>query len=68
VIFGEQHMAHVCQEYLAHYHEERPHQSLENVPIAAPKKRGQPMTKRGNVEDEIVPMANVRCKQRLEGC
>lgn len=32
VIFGEQHMDHVCQEYLAHYHEERPHQSLENVP------------------------------------
>jgi hypothetical protein len=28
VIFGEQHMDHVCREYLAHYHDERPHQSL----------------------------------------
>lgn len=38
-IFGEQQMDHVCQQYLAYYHEERPHQSLENEPIATPKKR-----------------------------
>jgi putative transposase len=67
VIFGEQHMDHVCAEYAAHYHEERPHQSLENEPITAPKKRGRPKTKRGKVEDEIVPLADVRCKQRLGG-
>jgi putative transposase len=67
VIFGEQHMDHVCQEYSAYYHEERPHQSLENVPITAPKKRGRPKSKRGKLEDEIVPLANVRCKQRLGG-
>lgn len=67
VIFGEQHMDHMCAEYLAHYHDERPHQSLENEPITAPKKRGRPKTKRGNVEDEIVPLADVRCKKRLGG-
>ena len=67
VIFGEQHMDHVCQEYLAHYHEERPHQSLENEPITAPKKRGRPKTKRGNVEREVVPLSEIRCKQRLGG-
>jgi putative transposase len=67
VILGEQHMDHVCQEYLKHYHEERPHQSLENEPIATPKKHGRPKTKRGNLEDEIVPLSEVRCKQRLGG-
>jgi putative transposase len=67
VILGEQHMDHVCQEYLAHYHEERPHQSLENEPITAPKKRGRPKTKRGNVENEVAPLNEIRCKQRLGG-
>jgi putative transposase len=67
VIFGEQHMDHVCREYLAHYHDERPHQSLENEPITAPKRRGPPRTKRGNVKDEILPLNAVRCKQRLGG-
>lgn len=67
VIFGEKHMDHVCREYLAHYHEERPHQSLENQPVTAPKRRGRPKSKRGNVEYEIVPLAEVRCKRRLGG-
>ena len=67
VIFGEQHMDHVCAEFMAHYHEERPHQSLANAPIVTPRKRGRPKTKRGKVEDEIVPLADVACKQRLGG-
>ena len=41
VIFGEGHMDHLCREYLAHYHEERPHQSLDNEPLNTPKKRGR---------------------------
>lgn len=32
VVFGEQHMDHLVSEAVEHYHEERPHQSLENVP------------------------------------
>lgn len=60
-------MDYVSAEYAAHYHDERPHQSLENEPISAPKKRGRPKTKRDKVEDEIVPPADVRCKQRLGG-
>jgi putative transposase len=38
---------------------------MENEPLVKPKKR--PKTKRGKVEDEIVPLVNVRCKQRLGG-
>ena len=67
VIFGEQHMDVVCKEFLAHYHGDRPHQSLENDPITKPKKRGRPKTKRGKIEDEIVPLREVKCKERMGG-
>lgn len=39
VILGEQHMDDDCQEYIAQYHEDCPHQWLENVPIATPNIR-----------------------------
>jgi putative transposase len=65
VIFGEKHMDHLCQEYLAYYHEERPHQSLDNAPLNKPKKRGRPKTRRGSIADEIVPLTEVRYRQRL---
>jgi putative transposase len=67
MVFGTQHLDHLCAEYLAHYHEERPHQSLDNEPITAPRKRGLPKAKRGNLEHEIIPLSEVRCKQRLGG-
>lgn len=67
VVFGETHLDHLCAEYLAHYHAERPHQSLDNEPVQAPKKRGRPQTKRGEVADEVVPLSEVRCTQRLGG-
>jgi len=44
---------------------ERPHQSLENGPITVPKKRGRPKTKQGKVEDENVPLADVRIAEAL---
>ena len=67
VVFGTQHLDHLVAEYLAHYHGERPHQSLENELLVKPKKRGRPSTKRGKIEDEIVPLADVRCSKRLGG-
>ncbi len=32
-----------------------------------PKKRGRPATNRGKIEDEILPLADVRCSKRLGG-
>lgn len=32
VICGEKHLRHLVSEFLAHYHEERPHQNLANTP------------------------------------
>jgi putative transposase len=67
VIFGERHMDHLCAEYLAHYHEERPHQSLENEPLKKPKRRGRPKKHCGPLDEQVVPLLEVRCKQRLGG-
>jgi len=69
VIFGTQHLDCLCAEYLAHYHEERPHQGdgIDNGLLSRPKKRGRPKTKRGNLEDQIIPLSEVRCKERLGG-
>jgi putative transposase len=67
IAFGTMHLDHLCREYLAYYHEERPHQSLENEPLKQKKPRGRPKTKRGKITDEIVLLTDVRCKQRLGG-
>ena len=67
VAFGEKHLEHLCSEYLAYYHEERPHQALENELIRQPEKRGLPKTKTGDVEDETKPLADLWCRRRLGG-
>ena len=67
VIVGERHMDTLCAEYLAHYHEERPHQSLDNDPLKQPKKRGRPKKQHDSIEEQIVPLSEVRGKQRLGG-
>lgn len=45
VVFGEQHMDYLVKEFVTHYHEERPHQGKQNVPLVAPEdsKRGNPI-------------------------
>lgn len=34
IVFGEQHLRHLLKEWLAYYHEFRPHQGLGNAPIS----------------------------------
>jgi putative transposase len=33
IVFGEDHLRHLLDEYLAHYQKERPHQGVGNVPL-----------------------------------
>jgi transposase InsO family protein len=33
VVFGEAHLRHILSEYLAYYHQHRPHQGLGNRPL-----------------------------------
>jgi putative transposase len=36
VVFGETHLRYLLSEFLSHYHEARPHQSLGNAPPCGP--------------------------------
>jgi putative transposase len=36
VVFGEAHLRYLLSEFLSHYHEARPHQSLGNAPPCGP--------------------------------
>ncbi|MBA4369543.1 MAG: hypothetical protein C0403_18100 [Desulfobacterium sp.] len=56
VLFGQQGLEHALREYVAHYHEERNHQGLENtIPFPSDTYRPDWIT------GEIV------CKSRLNG-
>jgi hypothetical protein len=46
-------------EFLAHYHEERPHQGLGNVPLSGPPP--------SVAEAVVLPLSEVRCRERLGG-
>jgi transposase InsO family protein len=67
VVFGERPLDYLCAEYLAHYHSERAHQSLDNEPVRRVKRPGRPSTKRGRIDDEIVSPAEVTRRMRLGG-
>jgi putative transposase len=60
-------MDSLCASYLAHYHEERPHQALANEPLKKPKRRGRPKKHFGPLDEQVVPLSEVRCTQRLGG-
>ena len=54
LVFGEKHFDYLVREYVEHYHEERPHQGLENQPIT-----GQP--------PPAPPDGELHCRTRLGG-
>jgi putative transposase len=59
VVLGHAHLNYLVREFVSHYHEERPHQGLDNkllVPGKAP------------LSDETIPgLAQIVCRQRLGG-
>jgi putative transposase len=57
IVFGEKHLRHLLTEYLAHYHEERPHQGVGNVLLSGQETE----------EVESLPLDQVRCSERLGG-
>lgn len=62
VVFGEKHMNHLVAEMVAHYHEERPHQAKENVPLIRAESKNQRMN-----PPETVRPRDIKCRQRLGG-
>jgi len=63
VVFGTQHLDHLCKEYLEYYHAERPHQGLENELLVKPpapkskKRKAKPLP-------AVVPLSSIRCQTR----
>jgi len=68
VVFGEAHLDHLCKEYQAYYHTERPHQSKDNellAPQPAVPKRKKP---KGRPKSPDLPtLRDVHCRERLGG-
>lgn len=54
IFFGEKHLRHVISEFMAHYHEDRPHQGLGNERITKPTQ-------------EPPAQGPVLCRERLGG-
>jgi len=60
VVFGQRHMDHLCQEFVEHYHGERPHQGLDNeLPLPRCGKRKR--------HADLIPLGDVACRSRLGG-
>jgi len=65
---GMQHLDHLVAETLVHYHDERPHQGLDNELLAPlPKARRQRKAKTKPPDASTIALSEVRCKQRLGG-
>jgi putative transposase len=59
VVLGAAHLDYLVQEFLTHYHEERPHQGLDNKLIIP----GKPPP----ADEEIPSLRQVVCRERLGG-
>lgn len=42
IVLGKKHLSHILAEFLAYYHEERPHQSMDNRPLIFRTDTGPP--------------------------
>jgi putative transposase len=62
VVFGERHLNYLIGEFIQHYHEERPHQGLENE---RPVRKGY--RRKTTDEPSTVPLSAIGCKKRLGG-
>ena len=63
VVFGQQHMDYLCDQFAEHYHAERPHQAKDNEPLVKALSRRSEKT----TETTTIRLSDFRCKSRLGG-
>jgi len=64
IVFGENHMSLLCSEFAEHYHQERPHQGLDNDLVQKPRSNTR---KTSGSSVDCVRIGNFRCQERLGG-
>ncbi len=63
IAFGEKHLNYLVSEYIAHYHLERPHQSLGNEPVLKIPRIDEPPDQ----DDSPLAADPITCQTRLGG-
>ena len=63
IVCGEKHLNYLVAEFLAHYHEERPHQSKGNAPLTPPATPPPTIPP----PDAPLRLKDIACRQRLGG-
>ncbi len=63
IAFGERHLDYLVSQYVAHYHLERPHQSLGNEPIL----KMPPIDKPPDQDGASIAAGPIQCQTRLGG-
>ena len=66
VVFGQQHMDHLCSEFVEHYHVERPHQGKENE-LLQPVGKAKRGSKAKTDPATTILLRDIRCRKRLGG-
>ena len=64
IVFGRAHMDYLCKQFGIHYHQERPHQGLDNELIQqSPSKK----RKKSIGKTDTTRISDIRCHERLGG-
>ena len=66
IVFGKEHMDHLVNEFVTHYHEERPHQAKDNSQLVAPTSKPMPAPDSETTPDESADLGIV-CRKRFGG-
>jgi putative transposase len=62
VCFGRRHLNYLTKQFLDHYHDERPHQGIDNnLPVPKKRRRTKPSV------EPTIRLVDVGCKTRLGG-
>jgi hypothetical protein len=67
IVFGKEHFDYIVSEYVAYYHDCRPHQGIGNVLL--PRPSGAPQVDGSAGESAVTPLdlAELKCDERLGG-